>query len=306
MYLCQIEAWIVLVVYSYLCNLCRSFLIRSEILLLDPRERFASSVPSNLNPKCGKINHQGQGQTFQLRRKSFCLSVRPKESVFSHRRLLSSVSIGSRCPSGDLKKPQKRTQSWMQPPMATIQSLNQTQLSGTLSPLTDDLHKGLIPVTLFGILSFSAASCLFLLLTFRMVRWNLKERHINQFVILIWNLLLADIQQSMSFLLNAKWLVENQINVESSACWAQAWFVSTGDLASGVWSFAIGAHTFAVVIFDYRLSNIKFLVTVFMLWSFVYVMALIGIAMHPSDYYVRASAWCWVCYTAQDRSQVVR
>lgn len=171
---------------------------------------------------------------------------------------------------------------------------NTTQLGETLSPLTDELSKGLIPVALFGILSFSAASCLFLLLSYRMVRWHLRARHINQFVVLIWNLLLADIQQSMAFLLNAKWLVENRIHVESSACWAQGWFISTGDLASGVWSFAIGVHTFAVVIFDYRLSNTKFIIGVFMLWTFVYVMALIGIAMHPSDIYVRASAWCWV------------
>ena len=70
--------------------------------------------------------------------------------------------------------------------------------------------------------------------------------------------------------------------------------MSTGDLASGVWSFAIGVHTFAVVIFDYRLSNAKFIMTVLLLWTFVYVMALAGIAMHPRDFYVRAVAWCWV------------
>jgi hypothetical protein len=61
-----------------------------------------------------------------------------------------------------------------------------------------------------------------------------------------------------------------------------------------VWSFAIGLHTFAVVIFDYRLSNLAFISTIFMLWTFVYVMALAGIALHPSDFYVRAVAWCWV------------
>ena len=100
---------------------------------------------------------------------------------------------------------------------------NFTQLGGTLAPLTEELSKGLIPVAFFGILSFSAASVLFLLLTYRIIRWNVRARHINQFVVLIWNLLLADIQQSMAFLLNAKWLVENKIHVESSACWAQGW-----------------------------------------------------------------------------------
>jgi hypothetical protein len=114
--------------------------------------------------------------------------------------------------------------------MDPVQQPNIAQLGGTLSPLTDDLSRGLIPVAVFGVLSFSAASCLFLLLTFRIIKWSIKSRHINQFVILIWNLLLADIQQSMAFLLNAKWLMEDRIHVGTTACWAQGWFVSTGDL----------------------------------------------------------------------------
>lgn len=171
---------------------------------------------------------------------------------------------------------------------------NFTQLGGSLAPLTQDLSRGLIPVALLGGLSFSLASALFLWLSYRMLRSNFRSRHVNQFVVLIWNLLLADIQQSMAFLLNAKWLMENRIQIGTTACWAQGWFISTGDLASGVWSFAIGVHTFAVVIFDYRLSNAKFMVTVFLLWAFVYAMALVGVAMHPQDIYVRAAAWCWV------------
>lgn len=168
---------------------------------------------------------------------------------------------------------------------------NLTHISGTLSPLTPELNHGLVPVAVFGVLSFSAATCLFLLLSYRMVQWNRKSRHVNQFIILIWNLLLADIQQSLAFLLNAKWLVEDQIHVGTTSCWAQGWFVSTGDLASGTWSFAIGLHTFATVIFGYRMSNTKFAIAVVFIWTFVYAMAVTGIALHPSDIYVRAVAW---------------
>jgi hypothetical protein len=168
---------------------------------------------------------------------------------------------------------------------------NLTHSSGTLSPLTPELNHGLIPVTLFGILSFCAALTLFLLLSYRIIKWNRKSKHVNQFIVLIWNLLLADIQQSMAFLLNIKWLVEDQIHVGTTTCWAQGWFVSTGDLASGIWSFAIGLHTFAAVIFGYRLSNTKFTLVVVFIWAFVYTMAVTGIAMHSSDFYVRAVAW---------------
>lgn len=167
--------------------------------------------------------------------------------------------------------------------------------TASISPLPHALHVGLIPVSILGILSFGAASLLFLLLSYRMLQWNRKSQHINQFVVLIWNLLLADIQQSLAFLLNAQWLVNDGIEVGTSTCFAQGWFVSTGDLSSGMWSFAIGVHTLAAVIFGYRLSNTKFTLVVIMIWAFVYFTAVAGVAMHP-DLYVRAVAWCWVCF----------
>jgi hypothetical protein len=64
-------------------------------------------------------------------------------------------------------------------------------------------------------------------------------------------------------------------------------------MGSGVWAFAIGLHTFASVIFGYRLSNPTFLVVVALLWVFIYGTAIAGIAIHP-DLFVRAVAWCWV------------
>lgn len=92
---------------------------------------------------------------------------------------------------------------------------------GSLHPLTPTLQIGLIPVALFGFLSAASSSGLLFLLTWRIWSWNRKSRHVNQFVLLIYNLILADIQQSMAFLLNAKWLATNSISVGTSTCWAQ-------------------------------------------------------------------------------------
>lgn len=178
-----------------------------------------------------------------------------------------------------------------------------------LSPLPQDLSKGLIPVAVLGILSFTTATCLLFLLTYRMIQWARKRRHANQFIILIYNLLLADIQQASAFLLNAEWLVQNGIQAGTKTCFAQGCkslllqnsieanltlgFVSTGDLGSGVWAFAIGLHTFACVIFGYRLSTPGFLAVCALLWVFIYAAAVIGVAMHP-DLYGMAVAWCWI------------
>jgi hypothetical protein len=61
-------------------------------------------------------------------------------------------------------------------------------------------------------------------------------------------------------------------------------------MGSGVWAFAIGLHTFATVIFGYRLSNSWFAVCVILCWCLIYGLALAGVAIHP-DLYVRAVSW---------------
>jgi hypothetical protein len=166
--------------------------------------------------------------------------------------------------------------------------------SSSLIPIPHHIHRWLRAVAALGFLSFAASVSLFFVLVYRIIRWHIKAKRSSQFVILILNLVLADIQQSMAFLLNTEWLRMNQIAVGTNICWAQGWFVSTGDLASGVWCFAIGLHTLASVILNYRMSMPYFLGTIASSWAFVYAMALIGVGLHPHNLYVRAGAWCWV------------
>jgi hypothetical protein len=169
---------------------------------------------------------------------------------------------------------------------------------GTLDPLPSEVHRGLTAVTVLAALSLVTSSVLFFNLSHKIFRHYLRSRrstkeatHPNQFVLLIWNLLLADIQQSCAFIINGHWLSQNAIHVGSTACWAQGWFVSTGDLASGVWALAIGLHTFLAVVFNYQLPMRGFYAISITLWVFVYVMAVIGIGIYGDSLYVRAGAW---------------
>ncbi|KAF2160278.1 hypothetical protein M409DRAFT_70614 [Zasmidium cellare ATCC 36951] len=171
----------------------------------------------------------------------------------------------------------------------------------TLAPLPNGLHHGLTAVTILALLSLVTSSALFLHLSYRLLVLGHRRRtnhpqhaHANQFIILIFNLVLADIQQSVAFALNAEWITTNSITAGTATCWAQGWFVSTGDLASGVFTFAIAVHSFADIVCSYRLSRPMFLITIALLWTFVYLAALIGIAMHPADFYTRAGSWCWI------------
>jgi hypothetical protein len=152
-------------------------------------------------------------------------------------------------------------------------------------------------VAFFGFLSFTTSLTLFLHLAWRLLTWTRKSSNsvrINQFIILLFNLVFADIQQSIAFLLNVRWVSQNAIIVETSTCWAQGWFVSTGDLGSGLFTLAIAIHAFMDIVFDYRLSQRMFGAAIAGLWTFNYTCAIIGIGMHPADFYERAGAWCWI------------
>jgi G protein-coupled glucose receptor regulating Gpa2 C-term/G protein-coupled glucose receptor regulating Gpa2 len=65
-------------------------------------------------------------------------------------------------------------------------------------------------------------------------------------------------------------------------------------MASGAFCFLIGLHTFASIIFNYRLGNVAFGLTILGLWGFLYLLPIIGVAMHPEDIFVRATSWCWI------------
>jgi hypothetical protein len=86
-------------------------------------------------------------------------------------------------------------------------------------------------------------------------------------------------------------LKNNEIKVGTATCFAQGWFVSTGDLASSVFICAIAVHTFFGVVKNYRLPTTIFYLSILGLWVFVYLMALIGPVIHREDFYVRAAAW---------------
>lgn len=168
------------------------------------------------------------------------------------------------------------------------------EASKTLSPLPSTLQTGLVFVSTFGLLSFLCSTALFFYLSWRLISWRWKAgilQPTNQFLLLIYNLLLADIQQAMAFLLNLDALRYNSIRVGTPTCWAQGWFISTGDLASSVFIFAIALHTFLGVVKNYRIPTWMFWCGVSACWLFVYILGAIGPLMRGEEFYVRASAW---------------
>ncbi|KAI9709425.1 MAG: hypothetical protein M1812_007702 [Candelaria pacifica] len=179
--------------------------------------------------------------------------------------------------------------------MATLST--QSGSEKYLSPLPEVLYHGLIAVSITAWLSLVFTISLFGFLTYRLVVFA-REHGVfcaqNQFIILIYNLVLADIQQSAAFAINTHWLHLNAINAPSAACFVQGWFMSTGDLASGVFILAIAVHTFWTVVYNYRMRGSHFGLCILACWVVVIAMALIGVGLHQNDLYTRAGAWCWI------------
>ena len=118
----------------------------------------------------------------------------------------------------------------------------------------------------------------------------------NQFLMLIYNLLLADIQQALAFLLNITWLAKDSLDVSDPACWVQGWFVSCGDLASSVFISAIAVHTYLGVVKGYRPPTWIFYAVIASLWAFVYGTGILAVIITRNGagvggLFVRAGAW---------------
>ncbi|KAI2465770.1 G protein-coupled glucose receptor regulating Gpa2-domain-containing protein [Annulohypoxylon bovei var. microspora] len=125
------------------------------------------------------------------------------------------------------------------------------------------------------------------------------RRRPNQFLVLVYNLLLADMHQATAFVLNIPWIRRNEIVVGDPSCWAQGWFVSTGDLSASCFLCAIAVHTYLSVVRGYKPPHWALYLAIAGLWLFVYAMAFAGVAGTKNGrgvggLYVRATAWCWV------------
>lgn len=118
----------------------------------------------------------------------------------------------------------------------------------------------------------------------------------NQFVVLLYNLLLADMHQAIAFFLNVVWVAKDGIFVRTSACWTQGLFISNGDLASSCFIATIALHTYLTIVREYKPPEWILNAWIVGTWIFVYGVTIAGITStgngkEAGGYFVRASAW---------------
>ncbi|KKK21572.1 hypothetical protein P175DRAFT_0512690 [Aspergillus ochraceoroseus IBT 24754] len=166
-----------------------------------------------------------------------------------------------------------------------------------VNPLPGNHRKGLIAVFIMAILSIITTLVLISFITYRLVFWRSSyKRYIgyNQYVVLIFNLVLADFQQSLAFLICIKWYADNKIEASTSACFLQGFWLQIGDPASGIFVLAIAFHTFLIVALGQKMSHRVFVAFVVGLWAFIAVLVIIPLAAHGRYVFVPSGAWCWI------------
>jgi len=164
----------------------------------------------------------------------------------------------------------------------------------SLAPLPKWMSKGLAALCGFSLLS--AITCLALLsyIAYLFITGGAGYRAAvrkNQYLILIYSVVIADLQLATGFLVSIKWLHDGQIYAPSSACIAQAWLTNVGDLASGLFVLAIAAHTFLAVIFGRKLEFCAFCSVVVGLWVVSVVVTVVPVILHPVDIFVVGGNW---------------
>jgi hypothetical protein len=167
-------------------------------------------------------------------------------------------------------------------------------------PLTPVLRIGLIPITVCAMLSLISVSILLCFITNRLISWRKHYKEYvgyNQYIILIYNLLLADLQQSTAFAMSFHWLRLEKIIAPTTPCFIQAWFLNLGDVASGFFVLAIAVHTWLAVVRGYKMPYKWFVVSILMLWGFALFLTVLGPAMHGIQFFARAGGWVSIFHT---------
>jgi hypothetical protein len=148
-----------------------------------------------------------------------------------------------------------------------------------------------------ALLSLIATSILLGFITYRLVFWRGSyTRYIgyNQYIILIYNLVLADFIQSLAFILCLQWILTDKIESGNVACFLQGLWLQIGDPSSGLFVFAIAIHTFLLVVWGRKMSYKFFVCFVVGVWVFVVLIVIIPIGMHGAGIFVPSGAWCWI------------
>lgn len=166
--------------------------------------------------------------------------------------------------------------------------------ASVIDPLPPLQRRGLIAVSTLASISLVTTFLLLLFLTNRFIFWRRYYRRYfgyNQYVVLVYNLALADLLMSLGFLVSLRWIATNSLHASDAFCFIQGTWLQIGNPMSGMFVLAIALYTFLHVIIGYQLSRRVFVIAVVSLWVFGVVIVIIPIAAVGRYVWLPAVAW---------------
>nr|WDW19286.1 hypothetical protein [Penicillium meliponae] len=176
-------------------------------------------------------------------------------------------------------------------------SANSAAGSWIIDPLPPLQKRGLIAIAVLAFISLVSTFSLLCFFTYRFIFWKkYYKRYIgyNQYVVLMYNLALADFIQGLGFIVSLRWITQNSIHAEDPGCFLQGIWLQIGDPMSGMFVLAIALHTFMHVSLGRQLSHRVFVSIVVGLWIFGVVLVVIPIGIYGRYVWMPSVAWCWM------------
>jgi hypothetical protein len=178
----------------------------------------------------------------------------------------------------------------------------------SLDPLSNHIRNGLYAVGTLAFLSVLSTSALLVWVTYGMfARPKRGQMNVgyNQYILLIYQLLLADLQQSLGFVFSIHWISQNKIVGPSAACFTQGWFIHIGDVSSGFFVLAIAFHTWISVVKGRKLPHGLFVAIILGIWCLAAFLTMLAPLINGRYVFLRAGSWvglftahqklCWIC-----------
>ncbi|KAI1658308.1 G protein-coupled glucose receptor regulating Gpa2-domain-containing protein [Daldinia decipiens] len=167
----------------------------------------------------------------------------------------------------------------------------------SLLAMDDRIYNGLLAIGTLAAISLVFTSSLLSFITWRMITWKSHYSSSvsrNQSVVLIYQLILADLLQSLGFLISFHWAAERQIIGPNKTCFSQGWLIQLGDVASAFFVLSIAIHTTYQVIISRSLSYKSFIYCVLGIWGLSLLLTSFAPMIGGRFVFQRAGVWCWI------------
>ena len=156
------------------------------------------------------------------------------------------------------------------------------------------IQRGLLLIGCTAFFSAIAVCALLTSIIYRFFTWRRCPRQslgYNQCVVLISNLLVADLFQGIALVISLYWYGMDAIQDRTVACWLQAGFLQFGDVASAMLVLLITAHSIYQVGFGGSIGYYQFYALIVGIWLFALVLELIGPLYFGGSFFARAENW---------------